>query len=525
MYVFRNYTIENLFEADTVFSGYDDISEIPEDNTYVWFYNCPVGFEPARIADEVRGIGEKLRIVAGLIPPSATFYVVSIENMFPTGICSMDREVADALAEVNRLAFELAQSTPNIKYVDFGSFLSRYEPSDWVAWRFYFISQMIVNPKLVPAFKEWWGAQVRTIGGCRKKCLVLDLDNTLWGGVLGEDGIAGIKMAGDYPGNAFHYFQCALKALSETGVILAVCSKNNESDVLELWEKNPFVVLGPKYISAYRINWNNKADNIRELANELNIGLDSMVFVDDNPTERELVRGELPMVEVPDFPAKPYQLMEFYAELVERYFRAYSLTREDLAKTEQYKANARRSAEQAHFTNLDDFIKSLEIEIDIVAADDFNIDRLAQMTQKTNQFNLTTKRYSVADLNGLVEDGARIFAISVRDKFGDNGITGEIIVTGKGDEATIDTLLLSCRILGKKIENAFIDAVLCRLRAEGVKVVKAKYIPTPKNGQVCDFYDRAGFRLTGEDNGTKEYEIETKSAKTASDAYKITFKQ
>lgn len=524
MYVFRNYTVENLFAEGTLYSGYDDISVIPEDSTYLWIYFCPIGFDNSKVVAEIQAAADKLRIVADAIPPSVTFYVFSMENLFPVNICDTDYTLTDAVDAFNCEAFALAKERHNIKYVDFSDFLCNYSPEEWISWRFYFISQMMISSKLVPAFKEWWNKRCLTIEGKRKKCLVLDLDNTLWSGVLGEDGISGVRMSGDYPGNAFHYFQSGLKALAKSGVILTVCSKNNETDVKELWEKNPFLVLTPDLISAYRVNWNNKADNIREIAKELNIGLDSMVFVDDNPTERELVRQELPMVAVPEFPKKPYDLMNFYARLVDEYFRTYHLTAEDLNKTEQYKANARRSAEQSHFTNLDEFIKSLDIRIDVIAANEFNIERIAQMTQKTNQFNLTTKRYTVSDINAFLQEGAQIWCISVADKFGDNGITGEIIVKTDGCLAEIDTFLLSCRILGKKIEQAFINAVLNKLKEQGVRQIKATFIPTAKNSQVADFYDKIGFALVSEQNGRRDYLFDLSAPITASTDYKITFK-
>jgi FkbH-like protein len=374
---------------------------------------------------------------------------------------------------------------------------------------------------LAPAFKIWFERRIKTITTARKKCLVLDLDNTLWGGVLGEDGISGIKVGGDYPGNAFLYFQEALISLADNGVILTVCSKNNEADVLDAWAKNPFIKLNKKYISAYRINWNNKADNIRELACELNIGLDSMVFVDDNPTERELVRQQLPMVEVPEIPTKPYMLMSFFNQLVSDYFRAYELTEEDKHKTEQYKANAQRNALQHQFTDLSDYIRSLGIEVDVIEANEFNIPRIAQMTQKTNQFNLTTHRYTEADINQFVADGASIYCISVRDKFGDNGITGVIIVERNNTVANIDSLLLSCRILGKNIEVAFVKYVLNMLLADGINTVYAKYIQTAKNHHVAEFYNKIGLKQTAETDGTKEYQLTLCEPFTIEDYYKI----
>ena len=524
MFIFRNYTIENLFDESVQFSGYDDISDIPQADSYLWFYNAPIGAVNNHTVTEIDGIADKLKYVADNIPASAPFYIFTLENLFKVVVSDSDRKVAEAIASVNELAWEIASEKSNVRVIDFGEFLSLHAPESWINWKFYFLSQMVISPAIAPSFKEWWSKKLFELTCTRKKCFVLDLDNTLWGGVLGEDGISGVRINGDYPGNAFMYFQEALVSLADSGVILTVCSKNNEADVKELWEKNPFVKLGPKHIAAYRINWQNKADNIRELAKELNIGLDSMVFVDDNPTERELVRQQLPMVAVPEFPKRPYGLMEFYASLVNDYFRTYRLTNEDLAKTEQYKSNAQRASEQAKFTDLSDFIRSLDIHIDIVRANEFNIPRIAQMTQKTNQFNLTTYRYTEADINSFVDKGCDIYCISVSDKFGDNGITGEIIISKSGDFAIIDTLLLSCRILGKDIEKAFVKSILNILYDKGIKKVKASYIATAKNAQVADFYDKIGFTRIAETDDTHDYLLQMNSKFEIPDYYHITIK-
>ena len=374
-------------------------------------------------------------------------------------------------------------------------------------------------------FQCWWRKKEDELALKRKKCLVLDLDNTLWGGILGEDGVAGIKIGGEYPGKAFEWWQQALKRLKDSGVMLAVCSKNNEADVLEAWERNPFMVLRKDDFVAWRINWQDKATNVRELASELNIGLDSMVFVDDNPAERELIRQMLPMVAVPEFPEKPYQLMSFFETLTREYFRVYAINREDKTKTEQYKANALRTAEQAKFADFDDYLRSLEIKIDVMPLDDFNRPRLAQMTQKTNQFNLTTHRYSEDDIQHMANDRCLVYALSVSDRFGDNGITGEIILRPKGnDTMIIDTLLLSCRILGKGIEFAFLDTILNLTASKGVKTVEASYIKSAKNAQVADFYDRAGFTMTHATETEKHYRLELRQNRAIKDYYSITIK-
>lgn len=505
-FVFRNNTVERFFGKDYVFSGYDDISNVPQDTDgYVWWYQVPVKFEQRVLADEIRGYAQKLDFVLGQIDEKKPFIVLTMDILYAVPFTDDDYQLQSAVAEYNNALYAVEARRKNVKVIDITEFTRKYNASELFDWKFYFISQMGMNPKLNKDFKAWWDRRLNSISLKRKKCLVLDLDNTLWGGVLGEDGIEGIKIGGDYPGKAFLYWQDALLELSKSGVILTICSKNNEQDVLDAWEKNPFMILKKEHFAAYRINWTDKATNIKELATELNIGLDSFVFVDDNPTERELIRQMLPMVEVPEFPAQPYELMPFFKQLVEDYFKVYSVTDEDKKKTEQYKQNAARAQAQASFADFDSFLESLDIQITIESANEFNIQRIAQMTQKTNQFNLTTHRYTDADVRGFIEKGWKIWCMSVADKFGDNGITGAIMVTPEG---AIDTFLLSCRILGKGIEMAFVKTVISLLSSDGFEILTASYLPTAKNVQVKDFWEKAGFACTQEnEDGSKSYSL------------------
>lgn len=523
-YVFRNNTIERFFSKEYSFSGYDDISLVPEDaDGYVWWYQVPIKFEQNVLADEIRGYAQKLRFVLSQINPKKTFIALTMDILYSVPFTEDDFQLTRAVDDYNAALYQAEAEHCNVKVIDIREFTRRYPEAELFDWKFYFISQMGMNPKLNKDFKAWWEKKMNSISLKRKKCLVLDLDNTLWGGVLGEEGIEGIKIGGDYPGKAFLYWQEALLELSKSGVILTVCSKNNEQDVLDAWEKNPFIVLKKEHFAAYRINWTDKATNIKELAAELNIGLDSFVFVDDNPTERELIRQMLPMVEVPEFPAQPYELMPFFKQLVEDYFKVYSVTDEDKKKTEQYKQNAARAQAQNAFADFDSFLESLDIQITIEAANEFNIQRIAQMTQKTNQFNLTTHRYTDADVRGFVDAGWKVWCISVADKFGDNGITGAIMVTPSGE---IDTFLLSCRILGKGIEIAFVKKVMSMLASSGVCVLSAKYLPTAKNAQVKDFWEKCGFTCLAEnEDGSKDYSLAQNDADlTIKDFYHITVK-
>lgn len=503
-FVFRNNTIELFFDKNYVFSGYDDISYVPEEaENYIWFYQVPIKYETEKLLLEVDSYYEKLQLLFNRLPKNKNLIIITLNEVYSVSFSDSDFSLKNTIVSFNKKVQNLAINNTNIKIIDISDFYTSYDKKNLIDWKFYFTSQMIINPKLASDFRKWWNKKLDNISLKRKKCLCLDLDNTLWSGILGEDGIDGIKIGGDYPGKAFLYFQEALIELSKQGIILTICSKNNESDVLELWEKNPFVILKKEYISAYRINWNNKASNIKELADELNIGLDSFVFIDDNPTERELIKNMLPMVTVPDFPVQPYELPIFFKEIVKSYFQVYQITLEDKEKTTQYKANAARKLEAQKFTDYNEYLKSLMIEITITAANDFNITRIAQMTQKTNQFNLTTRRYSDADIREFIAAGSKIWCLSVKDKFGDNGITGAIIIKNN----KIDTLLLSCRILGKGIETVFVKVILSLLKKYGMDRIYAEYISTQKNMQVASFYDVLGFNVLSEFEGSKQYEL------------------
>ena len=504
-YVFRNNTIERFFPKEYTFSGYDDISNIPTDvDGYVWFYQASIKFDQGVLAAEIDGYMQKLGFILSQIDKSKTIVALTMERLYSVPFTDDDHRLLRSIDQYNAALFDLAEQYVNLKVVDFSEFTLRHSEKELFDWKFYFISQMGLNPALHKEFKSWFARKMESIALKRKKCLVLDLDNTLWGGVLGEEGIEGIKIGGDYPGKAFLYFQEALLELSKNGVILTICSKNNEQDVLEAWEKNPFLVLKKEHFATYRINWQDKATNIKEIATELNIGLDSLVFADDNPTERELIRQVLPMVAVPEFPSQPYELPVYFRQLIEDYFKVYSITDEDKKKTQQYKANASRAQEQRSFADFTDFLRSLNIQMFIEQANEFNIQRIAQMTQKTNQFNLTTRRYTDADVRQFLNKDWRIWCLSVSDKFGDNGITGCVMITPDGK---IDTFLLSCRILGKGIEFAYVKQVLRMLLHDGMKKLTASYIPTSKNSQVSEFYDKCGFSLVSEQDGTKDYSV------------------
>lgn len=518
MFVFRNNTIERFFPEDYLFSGYDDISYVPVDvNGYVWFYQLPVKYDKEILCSQIRDYTRKLLFVLEQVDKTKLFIALTMDEGAYSVPFSSGIELVEAIAEYNISLVQLATEHSNVKILDFREFTRQYPANEVFDWKFWFISQMGISPKITKPFRAWFQRKLDEIAYKRKKCLVLDLDNTLWGGVLGEEGIDGIKLGGDYPGKAFTLFQEALLELSKSGVILAVCSKNDEQLVFDAWDKNPSMVLKRDNFASWRINWNDKVSNIRELASELNIGLDSVVFVDDNPSERELVRQFLPMVDVPAFPSHPYDLPLFLKELVEKYFRVYSITNEDKKKTELYKAKAKRSQERLRYADIESFLKSLDIRIRIEAANEYNIPRIAQLTQKTNQFNLTSKRYSDTDIRRCIQEGWIIWCVGVADKFGDDGISGCVIITPEG---VIDTFLLSCRVLGKGIEVAFAKKILLLLKEAGFETIQADYLPTPKNGQAAGFYAKLGFDcMSKKENGSRHYSMDISSYNTIVDDY------
>ena len=509
-FVFRNTTVEPLFsKSEYELSGYDDINVIGDDfESYIWCYLLPVFYNNNKLSDYLDLLFQKFEYVCSNLPKHNPIIAFTIEQLFSINIERFGGLQEDAILNYNQRIIELTEIYPNLKIINFGSFVRKHEMNTLIDWKFYEVSLIQLNPKLASPFKKWLKREMEILTMKRKKCVVLDLDNTLWGGILGEDGVGGIKIGGDYPGSSFSVFQELLLELKDAGVILTVCSKNNESDVIEAWKSNKNILINDDHLAAYRINWNNKADNIYQLSKELNIGLDSMVFLDDNPVERELVKQSLPEVEVPEFPEKPYDLLQFTNGIIQNYFATYRLTSEDKEKTKQYRQNKERTQLANKFENNQDFLNSLGISVSLLDVSSTTVQRFSQMCNKTNQFNFTTKRYSEEDILSLSTNGSLIKGISVKDKFGDNGITGLIIVNYLSNiEAEIDTFLLSCRVLGKAVEFFFISTVLEYLRNSGIVKVRGLFYPTIKNGQVALFYDKIGFTLVSKDSdGKKVYE-------------------
>jgi FkbH-like protein len=522
-FVFRNTTVEPLFvDFDSKFSGYDDISNFPENaECYIWFYLVDIKFDVYSLISKIDDYYNKIELALSKISKNTPFLIFTLEKLHVNKWMESEYRIEESISNFNKKIVELSKNNPNIKIINFGDFISNYSQKELIDWKFYYLSGVLLNPKLKTDFSQWLKTKLNAINFKRKKSIILDLDNTLWGGILGETGPDGIELGNAYPGKAYSDVQEILLQFKKHGVILAICSKNNETDALEAWETNPFILLKKEDFSTYRINWNDKVNNIIDIAKELNIGMDSIVFIDDNPSERELVAQSLPEITVPELPKQPYLFVDFYTKIYQQYFSIYSLTEEDKNKTEQYQKRAENLKYQKSFASFEGYLNNLGLVLKIQYADKFSIPRIAQMTHKTNQFNLTTRRYLEKEIYDFLSNNYLIFSLSVKDKFGDYGITGVSIIEIKNSEAYIDTYLLSCRILGKGIEKAFIYFVINKLIDKGIKTIRSEYIPTSKNMQTEKFFDELGFSLKNSSDGRKSYIYEIKEKFQIQSCYQL----
>tara|TARA_B110001469_G_C9635617_1_gene318675 strand:- start:395 stop:1990 length:1596 start_codon:yes stop_codon:yes gene_type:complete len=509
IFIFRNQTVEPLFSnlKDVIFSEYGSISS-PKGSfpLLIWCYFLTPSFDEKEILQEIEDIRTKIQI-ATANNKAGNFLLFTLDGRYLPSWQLSSNAVSESISVFNKSIYDLSNNSSTIKIVKINELFNQYKLTDIIDKKYYYLSKIIINPLLNKSFHYWFDSILKSINGVRKKCLVLDLDNTMWGGILGEDGVNGIKLGNTYPGSCFVDFQKQLKEAKKNGVLLAISSKNNENDVWEAFENHPDMILKKDDFVSFRINWNNKAGNIREIATELNIGIDSIVFIDDNPFERSLVGEIEPEVILPDFPDKPYKITDFFQRVYNKYFLLYKLTGEDTVKTEQYKTNSLRLKESKQFVSINDYLMSLNTIIKIDKANTFNIPRIAQLTQKTNQFNLTTKRYSESEIIEINSLDNLIFCASVSDKFGDNGITAAGIILIKDNIAEIESYMLSCRILGREAEFAIIKSVLNYLFITGITRVKSYYIPSLKNSQTEKFYDLLGFTSKTLPSKSKEYSI------------------
>jgi FkbH-like protein len=425
---------------------------------------------------------------------------LSIPTYSPYGICETKSEfgLQEMVMKINSKLYNYAQQNQSVYIFDFNGFVSRYGESNVFDYRQYFFGDIKISLEIIPVLAEDLMGYVKAMMGLNKKCIVLDLDNTLWGGIVGEDGFDGIKLGPTPPGNAYVEFQRTLLALNQRGIILAINSKNNEDEALEVIRNHPHMLLREESFASIRINWNDKVSNMKEIVDELNIGIDSIAYFDDDPINRELMTMNLPEVLTVNMPSDPAYYTSVLREIND--FNVLKITEEDLLRKDMYHQEKQRKHFEKSVTNLEDFLKQLEIKLKLKKADRFTIPRISQLTLKTNQFNLTTRRYQEEEIQRFSQDSNMLIGCAqVEDKFGDNGITGVFIVKKENPkEWLIDTFLLSCRIMGREVEKGILAYILNKARENKIERIKAQYIPTKKNKPVESFLPDCGFHKEGD---------------------------
>ena len=425
-------------------------------------------------------------IVSNFVPPTHS----------PHGIfeSKTDYGLQEMIIDFNHKLIDEFKNNPLVFVFDFNGFVTNFGQKNIFDYRQYYLGDVQISLEKIPHLANQLMGFVKPILGLNKKCIVLDLDNTLWGGIVGEDGFNGINLSHNDPiGKSFIEFQKHLLSLHKRGIILAVNSKNNFDDAMKVIREHPNMILKEENFACLKINWNDKVTNLKEISHEVNIGLDSMVFFDDDKVNRDFVRFVMPEVMTVEMSNDPSQYVPILLELTD--FNVTKITAEDKKRGKMYLEQRQRFELQKTTTDLHEYLKKLNIKLFIKNADEFSIPRISQLTLKTNQFNLTTKRYQEEDVKNFSNNNKKIVGCArVEDKFGDNGIIGVFIVDKENnDEWAIDTFLLSCRVIGRGIEEGIMNYIISLAKKENVSKVTANFIPTKKNQPAESFLPKFGF--------------------------------
>ena len=490
-------TVKKIKNSDAILVGLDNRTlGLDEKNSYEQVSNFLYS-----IVKRLREITDKTIIFQNLIRQNSTIFgssdvIMTETNRFNT------RCVNNA---INSWANQNECVLFDVEYLSSQIGLSHWH--DEIRWHNYKIP---FNIKFIPDYNELLMRIISSISGKSKKCLVLDLDNTIWGGVIGDDGIDNIRLGnGSGEGEAFLHFQKWVKALGNRGVILAICSKNTHEVAETAFKSHPDMHLNMNDISMFVANWEDKATNIQLIAKTLNIGLDSIVFVDDNPVERLLVKERLPQVSVPELPNDPAYFVEVLSN--ESFFESFFLTEEDKKKNQVYKENANRVSLEQQANSLSEFLSGLEMKLKLSEFKSQDLPRITQLINKTNQFNMTAKKLTEMEVKEKTSDD-NIITLQARllDKFGDNGLISAATATISNDTLTIDNWVMSCRVFQREVEHAMLNAIVRIALERKMRVIQGIYIPTSKNSYVSKLYSGLGFSLKEEKNSGITWELSIK---------------
>lgn len=548
MAVLRSYTVEPilpLLQAEAALSGCQLATHVGEFNAYAQeildssseLYRFKpdtiiLAVQTRDIAPDLWGrfadldddtIAERVNEVAGEMggllaqlraKTSAHLLVHTLETpVTPTdGMLGMRRPLTqnEAIGLINRGLRERVMNLSDAHLLDVEALQARYGRARFLNERKWATAKLPFSADALAWMAAEWWRHLSMVALPQAKVLALDLDNTLWGGVLGEEGIAGIRLGSEHPGAHFSNFQRAILDIARRGILLVLVSKNNWSDVQQVFDDHPDMLLKQNDFTAVRVNWEPKVNNLISLAEELNLGLDAFVFLDDNPVEREAVRRSLPQVAVPELSEDP----STYADMLRLLptLERLHASAEDLERSKLYAQERSRQAARAEVESLEEFLGSLDIRVEVEQIDALTLGRAAQLTLKTNQLNMTTRRYTESQLRERLSNPTCLgYVLRSADRFGDNGIVGVTIVDILDQTLDIDTLLLSCRVIGRQIETALLAFLSRSARSMGVHAIQGWYIPTSKNAPARAVYKTAGFVAAAENGSTELWRFDLRS--------------
>ena len=526
MGVERGYNI-NLYEAEynqverQLLDPTSDLYQFDADFIVIFQSTHKLGEHHSMLSTEQQATlaDERIRFLATVCENSALSgkkiiycnYPEIEDTVFGSYANKVDSSFTFQVRKLNYELMRLSQHYQNLFICDIAGLQNKLGRDMMFAANVYTSTEMILSMDALPYVASRVIDIVCAVNGQFKKCLILDLDNTVWGGVIGDDGLEGIQLGhGLGIGKAFTEFQMWVKKLKQRGIIICVASKNNEETAKEPFEKHPDMVLKLDDIAVFQANWETKVDNIRTIQSILNIGFESMVFLDDNPFERNMVRENIKGITVPELPEDPGEYLEYLYSL--HLFETASYSNADKDRTKQYQVEAKRVSLSKTFTNEADFLKSLNMVSTVSGFTKFNTPRVAQLSQRSNQFNLRTVRYTEADITALAENPDVIdLCFTLEDKFGDNGLIAVIIMKRQDAETLfVDTWFMSCRVLKRGMENFTLNTMVERAKAAGYKKIIGEYLPTPKNKMVENHYTGLGFTKM-ENSETARYELDVEA--------------
>jgi FkbH-like protein len=497
----------DIYEADYNQIGlqiFDTSSELYAFNPDFIFINCST---EKLLKDFYKG-GDPNEFATHIVQQAGKYYATITSKLKAKVILNTYPEINDSvfgnfaakvsgsflyqLRKINLGLMGLSQVENGLSICDIAALQSHYGHKFAFDPKMYVSADMVYSLDFLPVIAKNITDIILSISGIFKKCLILDLDNTTWGGIIGDDGMEGIQLGYFGSGKIYTELQLWAKQLKQRGIILAICSKNTDEIAREPFENHPDMVLRMEDIAVFVANWETKVDNIRYIQSILNIWFDTMVFIDDNPFEREMVKSAIPELTVPDLPEDPAEYLQFLRNL--NLFETASFTEEDTQRTRQYREEAQRNVLLQTFDNEDEFLASLGMASEVKAFDAFTIPRVAQLTQRSNQFNLRTIRYTDEDVKRISNDPDYLtMSLTLADRFGDHGLIAVVILKKESTALFIDTWIMSCRVLKRGMENFTLNAIMDFARANNFEKVIGEYIPTKKNGIVKEHYSSLGF--------------------------------